>query len=460
MGERVPKLVKKIQAMNPSEKALLIQAMGDEIEGVNYPAALSSLLDGDRITSIPGTTNAYKSYSSQVNHTYKKYNGEEDYGNNLVRAIVDIRASFISGEGLTITSQDKAPEKFTDFITNFVEENKLNSTKLFAMAKTAEMCGYVIPFIKKAKDQTPRLCILTNNRGKTVFYPKLSNPYDTSSITGVMAKKEEGSEPVGVHNFAFIVTGGDGTSVTDLTTKVGVVLQECDSYDRAIKEMRELNYKMARITPSFETKNKSETDQVANWITKNNWNIGKAFVGTAKLTYQVPGTGAHTNLNTELSASVKSISGTTSVPVHWLGHVDLMSNRATADELYNMINNGTVMERLALADGMKQIILEAQAMYIDEGGDLDEVYRDFTVNIPLIDFNRFESMVKAYSLLHADDIISKKTYRGIVPNVDALQEEEQIQAERDAEEPEEEPAEKLGIDPNLIVEEEIPMEDE
>ena len=439
MKRKEKRVLKQIQAMGKDEQVVFVQAMASE--GVNFPAAMHSLLDGSSISSISGITNEYKSYTKQVTETYKKYNGEADFGCAPVRTIVDIRSAFEAGEGMTVVPGEDAPQDFKDFVNDFIVKNKLNATRLFDIAKTTEMSGYCIPFVKangRLKD-VPTVCLMANNKGSNYYFPDLAHSYDLDSVKGIMRKTKDEPERVSVNNFVFIRTGGDGSSCTDLTTRVGIVLTECDAYDKASKEMRELNWKMARITAAFETKNKNETDQVSSWIEKTKWAIGKAFVGTAKLDFKVPGTGAHDNLEKELGSSAKTISGTTSIPVHWLGHTDLMSNRSTAEELYNLINNGTIMERLAIASAMKELIIIAQELYIDAmGGDLKEVYTNFDVNIPIIDFNRFKSLVEAYSKLLADGIISKKTYRGIVPNIDAMKEEEQIAAEEDTTEEDEE----------------------
>lgn len=430
MDRKDTKVLKHIKAMSAGKQSVFIQAMADE--GVNFPAAIHSLLDGSSISSISGTTNEYKSYTKQVTHTYKKYNGEDDYGNNVVRTIVDIRAAFEAGEGVTIVPGEKATDQFKDFVSNFLTVNKLQGTKLFDLAKTTEMCGYVIPFIKPSDrtDLIPKFCIVGSNKGKDYYFPVLHHSYDLDSVKELHKKTKDDSERVDIHNFVFIRTGGDGSSCVDLTTKVGISLTDCEAYDKALKQMRELNWKMARLTAAFETENATETDRVYDWLQATKWGIGDAFVGTAKLSFKSPGTGALDNLSTEMTGAAKTISGNTSIPVHWLGHTDLMSNRSTAEELYDLINNGTIVERTALAEGIKQLLIIAQEVYIDSGGELAAVYTDFDVNIPIISFNKFKIMVEAYSKLYADDIVSKKTYRGIVPNIDAMKEEEQIEAEK------------------------------
>jgi hypothetical protein len=58
-----------------------------------------------------------------------------------------------------------------------------------------------------------------------------------------------------------------------------------------------------------------------------------------KLSLLVPEVGAMENLKSEMLINAKAISAVTGIPIHWLGHVDAMSNRSTADSLYETINN-------------------------------------------------------------------------------------------------------------------------
>jgi hypothetical protein len=98
-----------------------------------------------------------------------------------------------------------------------------------------------------------------------------------------------------------------------------------------------------------------------------------------------------------------------------------MSNRATDDDLYQTISNGTSRERTLIAEGLYELIVKAQTLYIDAGGtELKEVNKNFTVSIPSVDYGKFESMVRALSLAYSDKIISADDYRSFIPGIDQL----------------------------------------
>ncbi|MDP4879928.1 MAG: hypothetical protein NWR36_08580, partial [Opitutales bacterium] len=59
-----------------------------------------------------------------------------------------------------------------------------------------------------------------------------------------------------------------------------------------------------------------------------------------------------TSLTTEINTIAKIISGATGIPIHYLGFTDLMSNRATAEDLAELVNVTTSHEREAWKSGI------------------------------------------------------------------------------------------------------------
>lgn len=458
MDRKTKKLIKQIQAMSHDSQIKTVQAM--QIEGVNFEVALDSLLDGQPITGIEGTENQFRNYSSQVIATYRKYNGEEKYGNDQVRLIVDSRVAFTSGEGVSVAYGDNVGNAHKELFELFIKENKLDGTQLFDINKTTEMSGYalieILPPSRRRSSMIPRLGLYHTSGGKFYYRPRLLNPLDIESLQGF--DKVEGGQAteslIDAEKVVYIRTGGYGCFLDEPTTKVGIVLKEAENYDRGLADMRENSYRCARITPDFETKTEKETKALSSALKAMRWKIGQARVGTAKFNYRTPSTGVHQSLQIEIATVLKTLSGVTSVPVHWLGWVDQMSNRATAQELYAMIYNGTIMERRALESGIKELFIKMQKAYIDMGGELiTEVTDDFEIKLSLIDFGRFESMVKSYSMLYADDIISEETYRNIVPGINP-EKEKQLIEKRNQEEIE------RGMNEDLVTRSDITQEEE
>lgn len=351
-------------------------------------------------SDVPGTTNTYRSYTAQVAETYRKYNGKSEWGNAQVRTIVDTRAAFIAGEGISLATKD---ERFAEWAKTFLKETRLSGSKFFSLVMAAEMSGLTVIVLKRKIGDYPSVEIM----GCKVKNGQVERP--------VVNKLSEALSVV-------IKTGGDGTDSEETTTRTGLILNECETYDRAQKDLRRSNYYGARITPTWKTESDNETKSLIASIKKAGWRVGQGFIGKAALSFLTPGTGATDNLQKEMAAAAKTISAVSSIPVHWLGHTDLMSNRATADDLYQTISNGTSRERVLIAEGMYELLVKAQAAYIDSGGtEITTVTRDFTISIPSVDYGRFESMVRALSLAYSDGIISEDDYRAFIPGIDPLE---------------------------------------
>lgn len=432
------KFIKDIQASTIKE----IQA---SLEGQLSKVELESLLTGTVFTnSIPGTENYYKNYVSQVREVYKKYNGQADFGVAQTRAVVDLRTAMISGEGISIGTED---EQLAEWIDDFLTKNEIiNGRELSNGIKGTEMAGQLIFNLKvekpdrdKDKEEEKSVFIRINRLGYNLEKPfrvrYKEGIYNNTDISHIEVKNKVSGlwEKLSLENFIYIRTGGDDLNLYDPTTKVGVVLTDIENYDRCIKDMRQNNHILARITPYFETKTDNEAKTLRAKLAAIKWKIGQAIIGTAKFSYATPGTGAHDNLKTEMFATIKNISGTTGVPVHWLGHADLMSNRSTAETLYEVIKQHTIIERTIWEGALYNLILKAQELYIDNGGTDLKFNKDFQVKIPLIDFAGFLKMIQALEIAYRDGAISKDDYMNLVPGIDPYKTKKAIAAEMEEE---------------------------
>ena len=404
------------------------------VEGGNNGVILESLLTGLKLnTTVPGTINAYKTYESQVAETYRKYNGMSDYGCQQTRTVIDLRMAFILGEGLSLASEN---ENFINWLTDMLNFNKLDSSNIINAVKGGEITGQTLFLLKPILiDNEIKIKILrvpyTNKNKYRVIYDQY---YDT--IIDIQIKNSLGLwVSSNFDNYIYIRTGGDDVSSYGTVTKVGVVLTDLENYDRALKDMRRNNHIFARITPVFETTNEAEAKALSKKLNAIKWKIGTAFIGSAKFHYEVPEQGAHENLEKEMVTTIKTISSVTGIPVHWLGFVDLMSNRSTAQSLYEFIKQSTAIERKTWEDSFNDLIRKAQQLYIDSGGTkLNKVVDDFEVKLPLISFEGFLDLVKALNIAYSDEAISKADYMNLLPGINPIKTKQAIKEEDKEEE--------------------------
>lgn len=408
---------------------------------------MSNILRGyDVFGSSPGGlgfTNGYLSYKSMVNELWRKCSGQGVWGNSYAATVVTFLKAFIIGQGakFSYTGEDtQTKERFNAFINSFLNFNNEPNGQFDYMIGCLIKSGKVVLQLDEKEKRNRK-----NIRLKV-------HPYCSDNNYIIRSKNDKELTILSDIDDGFIVKGpnydkplnseqdnlvygriGDSAGFNDTPYKPHYVLTDMENIDRASKDMRRLNYTAARVTPTFEVENEQEKNNVLNLIQSTGWKIGSIFAGTAQLKYETPNnTSAIEMMGKEITNAVKNVTAVTGVPVHYLGHADILSNRATAETLFDSIRLSTQSERNVLSDILYDVIMQAQKVYIDSqtGPLLDELIPDFEVDLTVLDFARFESMVKGLSLAKSDGVISKSTYRKHIPGVDPVAEAEQVETER------------------------------
>jgi hypothetical protein len=406
------------------ERTIEIQAT----EGGKDPVLLESLLE-ERTTggaTAPGARRKYKTFGTQVSESYRKYNGEADWGCAQLRAVADIRTSFIAGDGPSISGG--SPE-FRAWTAAFLRANRILSSRFFDLVLGTELTGRALVFLRRRPGEMPRVIRVPYSTSES-WSVVLADKWDPESITGIKIKQNGEERMLDLSDFVFFRVGGDDRDVNKTTTRIGIVLDDFENYDRALKDIRLNNHVAARITPDLEVDNSRQVDEARRGFANLRWKVGKMRIGTGKFSYKTPGTGAAENLRIEMATNLKTISSTTGVPVHWAGWADLMNNRATADSLYDTITNATSRERAIIGDGFRELLVEAQRVYIDSGGTMiSRVDESFSVTIPVVDRSRFLELVRGLSIAFGDEAISMADYRSALPGIDPSETEVQVARE-------------------------------
>ena len=404
-------------------------------------------LDTDKQSRKVDSTK-YLDYEVKVEETRKKYHAEDACGASLVRSIIDLRTAFITGEEISISSKN---QQFMNWVEKFLDRNSFQSNVFVQAVKGAEISGQSLVIMKRAKWRNGEDYVKLFSipyRKETPYRPVYQGVF-AEEYTHVEARgRRQGSTGLGSNNvgstssieqearyrplpyeqYTYVKIGGDDDNLKKPTSRTGAVLHYIDFYDTCLSDMRRLNYVMARITPVFEITDNSKASTMRKKLKDSGWKIGEAVVGAAKFYYAVPETGANDNLTNELIATIKSITSVTGVPVHWLGYTEILSNRSTAETLYDLIKNSTINDRSAWQDAVYDIICKAQEMYKNMGGEIDIEY-DFKVTLPLIDFSSFESVVNGLSKAFRDGALSLTDYRSSLPNVDPIKTERLVEEE-------------------------------
>lgn len=393
---------------------------------------LSTSITGASVTDATLKKNTYKTYSSTVQAIYDMYNNTKDYGGEFLKSIIRTRVSFIGGGGITVIAKK---EKVAKAINEFLKDNKLSEgSKLFENVGIGELEGKNL-MVLKPDNKTEK--ILVRN-----FYC-VSNPYvvkmdekDNQIIKEVVYKSEDkkkGQAIAPIKNLVYVRLGGTPDKINNTMPVVGNCLTDVENASRIKYDLRYNNHLHGRLTPWFKTKDKPEASALNKLLIATNWAMGKAYAGTAEFSLVGPPPGATEALTTELIMACRIISINTGIPIHWLAWPELMSNRATAENMLEVINAATIQEREIWEEAFTELVLKAGRIAFLKGFvsfpfNIDK--EEFEIRLPLISLAALKQLQETWIPLAEMGYISKDSVRNKVPGINPLLEKQLIEQEK------------------------------
>ena len=381
-----------------------------------------------------GADPQYQDYAGQV-EALRAMLGGGVLGSVACSAVLELRVSFLAGAGVSVDATDEALRKW---IRATLRRSRLHGSGLHGLCTTTEIAGQALLI---SRPDTIGIVPWVEDRP----YIALGDPIERQRVGQLLLKE---SDETGYVEFpaappwTYVITGGgdllpkDVDDVDNLpSTRLGRIVTPLENWDRTIYQMRRNNWRATKTTPTFKESTLDAATQRVDSLEKQNWQPGDALVVTGDFRYEVPSTGATDSLLTEMRAAVKNISAVTGAPISWLGHVDLLSNRATAQVLYDQIAAATLKERQAIQEGIREALIASLRQYANANPSEVAYSEDFEVILPLMSETEFGSMVAAWSKLVSDGIADKRTARDQIPGIDPF-----VEAAHDATRAEERPA--------------------
>jgi len=369
--------------------------------------------------------NPYQTYKAMVEELSKKAEGIADWGNQLTQNIIAIRSAFIMASGIKFSMKDKTATKEFKFVKELFDFNDLDEENPIEFCKEAEIEGKF-------------LCKLFPNREKTQIeirhisytqtdYKISTEEDDYKHYTGVKYKykKADGSlsteQSLEEKEFIYKRFGGRLNKVNDTPPKLGAALRNIEDLDKALWDLRKINHLFASPTPTFKCSDKNEANDLYDRLNNINWKIGKLLVSTAEYKLEgYTGTGVDVLLK-EIEVQAKMISGTTGVPVHFLGLPDLLSNRATAENMMEMLYSSTSKERKTWIGAYEEIIDKAMLM---ANINFKQNYKPgtITIEIPFVTAGKMKELAEVWLPLYSGGVISLPTMLSKIPEIDPEEE--------------------------------------
>ena len=413
------KIKKEIQALEEGQRDILN----------------TSITQSQAVTSVVDKNN-YKTYSSQVNQSYEMFNSRVDYGGEIHKGLVETRIAFIGGEGLSVIAKDGPESETQKYIDKFLKDNKLNGSRLIRMLEMGELEGKNLLFLKPDNK---------NNRIKThsiswwlKSYNIFTEPDDHETIKKVTWIPEKGGQaeliPIPLERMVYVRIGGSADRINETTNRIHCVLTQCENYSRAAFDLRKNSHLFGKIMPNWKTQDIQEASAINNAVNSGDWTIGKGYAGMADFKFvSPPANGVQVNIQ-DMLTSLKTISTMTGIPIHWLAWPELMSNRATADNLIEVISAATRKDRLIWEEAFTELIEKAMNLAIEKNFESPSILGEFEVKLPLVSIALLKQVAEIWIPLMDSKIISMATVRNMLPGINPAREERFIQ-EQDNREP-------------------------
>jgi hypothetical protein len=350
--------------------------------------ALTNALTGlDETDNAHYTGSKYRTYDSQVTELAKKYAGTADWGALTARNIIDVRTAFITGTGVIAKVREGYSgdaKRELEFIRRFMRFNEIDGKKPQLWGTEAEIEGKVLLRLKPVIDPLDSLgnIRVTHTPWRYYRYEILPDEpnFDhflrayfvgggaaaSSQIPGANTNPPVTSFNLTEPTFVYARFGGNPYEVNLTPPKTAFVLRHVEDLDKELWDWRKINHLFAAPTPWFNCEDADEARRLDTQLTQKNWRIGKALVTAATEFSLVCSTGeGYESIRKAIESDIQVISGTTGVPVHFLGHPELLSNRSTADTLLQLIELSTDKERDIWEATYTELFRKSMVMFND-----------------------------------------------------------------------------------------------
>lgn len=321
--------------------------------------------------SYVGLPSRYNSYDKQVIQLGKMYDNIADWGNMVLKNVIDVRTAFAVGRGLDVVKQSEFDGEAKEEIAwckAFMRFNSLNEEMPQEYAKEAEIEGKVLfRFGLDNENKNIRLIHIPwrQYRYKITHQPDNYMHFiraDCSATVDGVDVSFDLPEPL----FVYKRFGGSVNRPNETPPKTAFVIREMEDVDKAIWDWRKINKLFSMPTPVIYCPDKQTAKEVNAWVDESNWRIGKLLIlGGLNMTFDLVGWkgDGYTTVQKETESLVKTISGTTGIPVHFFGYPELLSNRDTADNLVELIALSTSKERRTWIGAYEEVFQKAMVIF-------------------------------------------------------------------------------------------------
>jgi len=317
-----------------------------------------------------GTPSRYNTYRKQVLQLGYLYDNTANWGCMITKNIIDVRTAFSVGDGVRPIKRSTfkgSAERELSWVKEFMRVNNLDEEMPQEYAKEAEIEGKVLlRFLVDMKLKQIRVIHVPWRQYEYEITTPDYDYFDYTQAEYIGSTDKNVSFNLTSPFFVYKRFGGSASKVNDTPPKTAFVLREIEDLDKAIWDWRKINRLFSAPTPFIKCSDAQTAKQIQEWLEGSNWRIGKSLIlGGLDVDFKLVGWDGegYTTLKEETQALVKTISGTTGIPVHFFGYPELLSNRDTAENLSQLIGLSTSKERRTWIGTYEELFQKAMIIY-------------------------------------------------------------------------------------------------
>lgn len=392
-------------------------------------------------TSDAYVGNEFTTYSEQVKELAKMYEAKSNWGCQLTRNIIDVRSAFTIGGGVKpeLAQGVDSAEAEMKFVREFIKANQIDQNIPLDLAKESEIEGKCLVKIWWSDEiKMPKVVFIPWSEYN---YKVETDPLDYTVHRKVVFDdinrgKAEGQKIDAIEEDSFVygIFGGRTYKVNDTPPKLGNIIGEIQGLDKALRDWREINMLFAKPTPVFEAEDMDIANAIHEKLASMNWRIGTYLaIGGATYALKGPDVAGARNIENEIKRRASIISGATGIPIHFLGLPEQMSNRSTADNLFELVFASTVRERMEWIGFYTKMFQLAIRKYNQNNPGAAQLRED-VVRAILAEFSQqqLNNLVDIWLLLYQNDVITRETILSHVPDIDPEREKRMLEQQAEA----------------------------
>lgn len=380
--------------------------------------------------------NEYRGYANAVKEISNKYKANADWGVFQTGNIIDLRAAFIISDGIRVMGDKKTAKKELEFAEAFMRYNDLDREVPQEFAKEAEIEGKILLKLawEEIKEIDTKRAADYNGMVSVRFISWTDKSYKIKHADEDYLRYEKATwrpksgklETLDEKEFVYKKFGGRISAPNDAQPKIMKCLTQIEYLDKALRDWREIDRLFAAPTPEIECETAEQAQKIMEEIRNNpNFKIKKFIAHTGTFSFKGPDIRGMQSLENEIITLAKMISGATGIPVHFLGLPDLLSNRATASNLGQLIFGSTSKERQIWRGAYEESLYKSMVMFNEKEKSQKSDKLDptkLTVDIPFPSEEAWLHFEKVWLPLWLAGKISDELALSQLPGIDSREE--------------------------------------